>query len=716
MSKSKKDTPKGRSVTPTPSKKEVKKTPSNKTQKSRSEQARTLGQSPQKVGGGKSNAQSQKIAKGIFKDHPLQYISLDDARRLATIDAPSQSTNITIYTSENYQSYWLLCNTWLMQIAEISEMGAYDIRDVLLRKGLIPVITDCQRVANIILSENITLYESASSKEYILTLLGKYSIPSWLCGVLTGCENLQQVLQLLRYGKRFSPSQADIVRDKGTSDFLGVNNMCRLTRIRFAGQCACTRPDLLAKNLRPYILDMCKGFSVNYSRDGVFSNGVAADSSRPLADKLNAYATFVPFLDTPLYPLGYGGTIAPKQYGRREKYDIFFSEVRAVPKSYKTPRIIAMEDAYRQYHMQAIRKALEKSLQENGYEKYLTLHDQTGNRVSCNNGSIDGRYSTLDLSSASDSLSRTLVGLIFPSNVWREMNYFLPTHFKISVNGRVETRKMHMFCTSGSALTFPIESMVFLAILLYASDLAKLFYGEEMLPCRVFGDDMICDTRAFPIVLDILQRLGFIVNREKSFSDETSYRESCGVEYCGGYDTSTRYFPRATFDWKYPKSQLASLISLEKKFVSNWKIRRFMCDAVRTIFPKMTSSEVGSDRADLWEPTPLFEVGYAPSRTKRKASIRSSSANGVSEIMQLCMTREKHYSEVSKYGDNLKERLLPSGLTRLELVELWLYYKWLQTGPTFDDKLDEILRIPSANPNRMALSNVSKPEWILVQD
>jgi hypothetical protein len=376
-----------------------------------------------------------------------------------------------------------------------------------------------------------------------------------------------------------------------------------------------------------------------------------------------------------------------------------------------------MEDAYRQFHMQAIRRALEKGLRENGYEKYLTLHDQSGNRDLCRTGSIDCRYSTIDLSSASDSLCRTLVGLIFPSNVWREMNKYLPTHFKIEVNGRLETRKMHMFCTSGSALTFPVESMVFLAILLYAGDIARLAYGEEMLPCRVFGDDMICDTRAFPIVLDILHRLGFVVNTEKSFSDNTQYRESCGVEYCGGYDTATKYFPRTTFDWKNPQSQLASLISLEKKFVSNWKIRRLLCDSIRLIFPGMTSSEVGSENPDLWEPIPVFKQSRAPianeKHEKGKTSPLPPTDSALGYVLEQAQLREAHYVEESTYGDNLNERLEPTGSTRLELVELWLYYRWLNTGPSFDSELDRILGVSSRPPQRESLSNVSKPKWVL---
>lgn len=719
MSKPKASTTKGSTSTSKPAAPSKRKDGKGSNQKSRSGKNTTSGGTPPKKEDGQRDRKAIRPSvegkKMVFIDHPLQLITVLEAEKLARLDAPSQSTSPDKYVRANTPTYWLLANSWLLQISEVSEMGAYDMRDVLLRNGLIPIISECQRVANIILAQDLSLCNAVLSKDMIASLiLEDNTIPLWICGMLTGCTNLQQILQLLRFGKRLSPAEADIVRDKGTANFLNVNNMCRLTRLRFSGQCACTRPDLIAKNLRPFLLDMCKGFSVDYSRDGFFSNGVAADSNRPLADKLNAYATFVPFLDTPLYPLGYGGTVTHQQYGRREKYDIFFSEVRAVPKSFKTPRIIAMEDAYRQFHMQAIRRGLERSLAENGYEKYLTLHDQAGNRNSCHTGSIDGRYCTIDLSSASDSLSRTLVGMIFPSNVWREMNYYLPTHFKVSVNGRVETRKMHMFCTSGSALTFPVESMVFLAILLYAGDIAKLFYGEDMLPCRVFGDDMICDTRAFPIVLDILYRLGFVVNTEKSFSSNTQYRESCGVEYCGGYDTATKYWPRATFNWDKPHLQLSSLISLEKKFVSNWKMRRFLSDAVRMVIPDFTSSEVGSENPDLWEPVPVFQVRNAPGIRRRSASDRLSPATSASSrLLELAKTREAHYVEVSTYGDNLKERLEPSGFTRCEIVELWLYYKWLQTGPTYDSWLDEVLLIPSKEPNRASLSNSSKLSWRL---
>jgi hypothetical protein len=95
----------------------------------------------------------------------------------------------------------------------------------------------------------------------------------------------------------------------------------------------------------------------------------------------------------------------------------------------------------------------------------------------------------------------------------------------------------------GSALTFPIEAMVFLTVILLGieressaplttEDLLK-FRGQV----RVFGDDLIVPRDNVLSVCDELQTFGYVVNTGKSFWTGR-FRESCGKEYYDGTDVS----------------------------------------------------------------------------------------------------------------------------------------------------------------------------------
>jgi len=58
----------------------------------------------------------------------------------------------------------------------------------------------------------------------------------------------------------------------------------------------------------------------------------------------------------------------------------------------------------------------------------------------------------------------------------------------------------------------------------------------------VFGDDIVVDSRTTDIVIATLQRLGFSVNVDKSFTGSSSFRESCGVYAYEGLDVTPVLF------------------------------------------------------------------------------------------------------------------------------------------------------------------------------
>lgn len=208
-----------------------------------------------------------------------------------------------------------------------------------------------------------------------------------------------------------------------------------------------------------------------------------------------------------------------------------------VPKTMKTPRVIAIEPSCRQYVQQAVSRLLYKELRRS-YPASLDLFDQGTNRAWAEYGSGTGEVSTLDLSEASDRLSMDLPALMFRGfplirealTACRSRQAQLPSGDIIS---------LRKFASMGSALTFPVQSMVFFTIavmgLMEARQLKSVPHDTSCV--SVFGDDIVVPTDSTPFVRDLLQAFGLKVNTRKSFSTG-KFRESCGADFYDGLDVS----------------------------------------------------------------------------------------------------------------------------------------------------------------------------------
>jgi hypothetical protein len=223
-------------------------------------------------------------------------------------------------------------------------------------------------------------------------------------------------------------------------------------------------------------------------------------------------------------------------------------KVITVPKTLKTPRIIAMEPVYMQYAQQGILHALLQAMQPKRYPSssdnatsfFLGFPDpQAPNQELARIGSRQGSYATLDLSDASDRVSNQhVVDLLhyFPS-FSEAVAASRSTKADVSGYGVMPLSK---FASMGSALCFPFEALVFATVVflgiqdvlsrpLTVGDI-KSFHGKV----RVFGDDIIVPIEYTQAVVDRLESFGFKVNYAKSFWTG-KFRESCGKEYYDGY-------------------------------------------------------------------------------------------------------------------------------------------------------------------------------------
>lgn len=214
-----------------------------------------------------------------------------------------------------------------------------------------------------------------------------------------------------------------------------------------------------------------------------------------------------------------------------------------VPKTLKTPRIIAIEPTAMQYMQQALMAVLVDGVdQDEILRNFITFRDQTPNQCLAGIGSVTGDLATLDLSEASDRVSNQLVkrllcryGLLSKAvQATRSLRAEVPGHGVIP---------LVKFASMGSGLTFPIETMVFLAVVLTGveRDLEHQLEGIDVIrlmsQVHVFGDDIIVPAQHADSVVSALELYGFKVNHSKSFWTG-KFRESCGKDYFQGHDVS----------------------------------------------------------------------------------------------------------------------------------------------------------------------------------
>lgn len=204
-----------------------------------------------------------------------------------------------------------------------------------------------------------------------------------------------------------------------------------------------------------------------------------------------------------------------------------------VPKTSSISRSICTEPILNMFFQKGIGAVLEDLL---SYEFRINLDKQPiFNRRMAQKGSVDGSYGTIDLSSASDSVSLNLLKEVLPPYVMRWLS-LCRSPFVTLPNGDVE--ELHMVSSMGNGFTFPLETLLFAVIVTscyrvlgirprYASDHPSNF--------AVFGDDIIVRSDAYEFVCDALRLFGFRVNDTKSFNTGW-FRESCGGDFFRGKD------------------------------------------------------------------------------------------------------------------------------------------------------------------------------------
>lgn len=224
------------------------------------------------------------------------------------------------------------------------------------------------------------------------------------------------------------------------------------------------------------------------------------------------------------------------------------SRLSFVPKNDEISRCICIEPTLNVFYQLGFGRILEDRL----YERFgISLSSQPfKNRALARLGSITDGLATLDLSSASDSISCKMLEWLLPRGFYSRLVRYRSR--AVDVKGR-GTVSLGMISTMGNGYTFPLQTILFSAVvtacmsfrginpLATGTSLARFRVGGEHRFASasdlwsVFGDDIICPAACAADVVATLAFLGFKVNRDKSFV-KGPFRESCGSDFFNGSD------------------------------------------------------------------------------------------------------------------------------------------------------------------------------------
>lgn len=207
-----------------------------------------------------------------------------------------------------------------------------------------------------------------------------------------------------------------------------------------------------------------------------------------------------------------------------------------VPKDYRGPRIIGAEPCRGQFLQQGLGRRLMDHLESHPTTSgFVNFKDQGVNANLALTSSASQEYSTVDLSSASDLISWTEhVKLLFPRHVSACLSA-VRTNRAMLPSG--EVIDLHMHAGMGSAVCFPVESLLFFAIGLAVIESVGNYRQGDL---YVYGDDIIIKTQYIAPFMFFLERAGMKPNMEKSYSS-SYFRESCGMEAYAGVETTPSY-------------------------------------------------------------------------------------------------------------------------------------------------------------------------------
>lgn len=650
-----------------------------------------------------------------MKEHKaIEVLTIEQASKVARTDAATQSKDVKAYIESNTLTYYILINTWVILWKNFAVHAWHRFLSFITEKGLIPAIAEMQAEAmRVLTSEDWGPWATVLFSELRLT---RAQTDETLYEGLIGRDDTATVLFLLRYPKRFSPNNNDIIKENTLKDFIQYENRTKMLQLSSSyayWHYVCRVKGIIANM---YDWDaICESIDNMSIHDIIFSSGSARDASPALGNKVMAIANDGNCADY-ILPI-FGQYVLPRYACHEEGPRV--SKVIAVPKSYKSSRIIAMEDTL----PIAVGKRIEMIFRAHDKSDGtgINIEDQTVNQILAAEGSSSGDLATLDASHASDLISKSLFIDVFPTEYTRRVLPLLPVY--VDVNG--QRRVLHMASTSGHTLTFRHETIVYTAIARAALDIATDLGIECKRPTAVaYGDDTVISSEAAEIACHIFSRLGLIINTDKSYWSGV-YRESCGKDYLNGVDVTSIYYPRfpvigtitenkvtlaaTVFNDEYRgklDNALTMLIDLQKKlFPYSYDCARFLASIINCAYPSITTSVAGTVCNDMWDyvdngksikPTAWeLQVVDPKSRSAGSKFVKLEfdklplHGDTLRAILRLAELDRRHVAPGTSYQCT-KTQFTPS---EQKVYEYWKYQYFLQHGPRYEDSLMELLGV-----------------------
>lgn len=305
--------------------------------------------------------------------------------------------------------------------------------------------------------------------------------------------------------------------------------LCDLADFRFA-----TSDDVIS-SARAFILDVLGEEVPEEAYYGMFSNGASTSKRRGkgvvarkfaekadvtqecwnlIEDRILAHSTWVSINGDLVSPNFVDGNI-----------------MFTVPKTSNIDRVAAKEPDLNMFVQKGFGDYIRSRLKLFG----VNLDDQTRNQRLALEGSITGKLATVDLSSASDSISSMLVSALLPPSWFMVLDACRSKWTYIPTEQGYERHENSMFSSMGNGFTFELESLIFWAL---TRSVCRFLHAKGQI--SVYGDDIICPVSAFKALRQVFMFFGFKVNTKKS-RYTGGFRESCGKHYFYGEDVSPFY-------------------------------------------------------------------------------------------------------------------------------------------------------------------------------
>lgn len=487
-------------------------------------------------------------------------------------------------------------NTWFNMFLDLSAYNGPIFHDYVVAKGLIGAIETAQR-------DKVTIVTSLNAGDDIFTAREKLPNDS-IVHYLKPEISVSQLLTFLNFPKRLTLSCFKSLPnyDKNTIDkFMG--NMDRLYDF--------TYPSYYSKDTRD-LRKLLNGIEVGRDKS-VF----VLPTHQYLENLGKKYNYVKKFCDLGMYINNIDPELSQYFLTSAGNEIPDFNQLIVVNKNYDEGRVICVESIARNFlaYQYAIplsnylnRVKYNAKISWRGGTEYVPIGEsnwyyQRTNQVLALHASQFNDYVTVDITSASDSNTRKGLELLWPKWHDKILDNNLSALYTM-VQG-VKWDFPVMF-TMGNPNTYPTESAIFSKMV----DLAYMRAGCEHELKGVVGDDIVCASKAYPYLAELLTEFGYLINESKTFTTGF-YRESCGIECYNGYDVSPLYFPRNPSDNVY-----SMLVGLQHKFLDYPKTNAFLIDKIRSIRKCTTFSFPGSPYNDIWLKFKREESQYQPKRER----------------------------------------------------------------------------------------------------